>query len=347
MMTEMEKDLAAAMDAGQVDDVENDDIESDIAATLEASTDEPEAKAEVEDESTEEAAPEEEDDTAQADEKLADEQSDDTDDASDVKIDKAPSSWTPANREHWAKLPDSVKQQVAKREREVNDVLQNSAADRKAGQSFTRAAEPYKALMASEGTNDPVQAFNGLMQTVSTLKMGSQEQKAKKISDLIGHYGVDINTLDQMLSGSPATAPTQNSELDQMLSSRLKPMEDMLNSYKQREQQQITTRNDQVTSDVEKFGAENEFFADVRNTMADAMDMATKQGRTMTLKDAYDFACNMTPEVKSVLQTRASHNDLGAKKKAAKSLNHKLGGTGGKDTPQGLEATIAAAWDGM
>jgi hypothetical protein len=339
-LTEMEQDLANAMDNDQVDDKPN-DIEADIEAALtpadEAPT--PELLADDADE-TDETPPIEakEDDEAPAEPEAKD--------APEAKADKAPAGWTPANREHWAALPAGVKDQIAKREKEINTALQNGSQDRKVGSAFTQAAAPFQSIMAAEGTSDPIAAFKGLMNTAATLKMGSGAQKAQKIVDLIGHYGVDISTLDTILSGQqPAANP--NSDVEKIIAERMKPMEAMVADYKQRDQQAAQTKNTAVMSEVEDFGAKHEFFADVRSTMADAIDMARGQGREMPLAEAYNFACNMNPEIKAVLDKRAGMNNLQDKKKAAASLNFRKGGQGGRETPQGLEDTIRAQWDGV
>jgi len=345
MKTEMEQALSAAMDA-EIDESQVDDVESDLLAAADGvpseEIQEPEAKADEEKEPEAKADDEKEPEAKADDEKEPEAKADEP----DVKTEKAPAGWTPANREHWAGLPDGLKQQINKREREVNDVLQNSAQDRKLAQAFTQTAQPYQSLMAAEGAANPLVAFKGLLDTASTLKMGSASQKAQKISDLIGHYGVDISALDSILSGQAPT-PSGNSEVEQIIADRLKPLESVINDYKTREQNQIQQTNTKTQTDIATFGAANEFFEDVRNTMADAMDMATKEGRVMSMQEAYDFACNMTPEIKTVLATRADQNNIQKKKEAAASLNHKRGGQGGRDQPQGLEATIADLWDGV
>ena len=239
-----------------------------------------------------------------------------------------------------------MKQQIAKREKEINTALQTSAEERKLAQAFNSVAAPYQALIKAEGAANPIAAFKGLMDTAATLKMGTASQKAQKISDLIGHYGVDINELDAILSGD-APKKAQNSELDALIAQRLQPMERMISQYQQREQQQIAQKNSATQTEIAKFSESHEFFEDVRMTMADAMDLATKQGRAMSLQEAYDFACNMTPDVKSVMATRNEQNSLVKKKQAASSLAHKVGGSARRETPASLEDAIAAAWDGV
>jgi hypothetical protein len=334
-LTEMEKDIAAAMDNDQLDDAP-DDIESDIMA---AAGEKDETPAPEPDEKPEDDTPP--DDKPEDDEPATEEAPKDD----DVKTEKPPAGWTPQNREHWAGLPDGLKQQISKREKEINTALQSSSEERKLANSFTQTAAPYQSVMAAEGARTPLEAFKGLLDTASTLKMGSSSQKAQKISDMIKHYGVDIGELDTILSGQqPVASP--NAEFEKMLADRLKPMEDVINGYKQRDQQSNQAKNTAIQSDVEKFGETHEFFSDVRMMMADAMDMAAKQGRNMTMDDAYSFAVNMSPEIKSVIDTRASQTDLSKKKLAAASLNHRIDSGGERAQPDGLEAQITAAWDG-
>ena len=91
---------------------------------------------------------------------------------------------------------------------------------------------------------------------------------------------------------------------------------------------------------------------DVRNDMADLIDMATRQGRDMPLQEAYDKACTMHPQVSAVMAQRAQQEQLAGKqqqvatkKAAASSL--RPGNPGGQTTNSAgtLYDALSAAWD--
>jgi len=186
---------------------------------------------------------------------------------------KPPATWSPANREHWAGMDKGVQTQIMKREREVDEALRQSAESRSVMKEFNNMVEPYKAMIQAEGGASPMQAVNGLLGTAATLASGSQQAKAQRISQLINHYGVDIETLDTILSGGEAQAP-QMDAATQAMNARLAPMEQMFQNMQNQQQQQTNQQNQQLNDDIGSFGAKAEFFNDVRLDMADIMDMA-------------------------------------------------------------------------
>jgi len=266
--------------------------------------------------------------------------------AESAKAEKAPAGWTPANREHWAGLPDALKTQISKREREVNDVLQKSAGSRKFQEGFNNMTGQYRNVMQSEGINDPLQAVNGLFQTASTLVSGNPQVKAKRIAEMIQHYNIDISALDDILSGQQPQQQ-QDDPMMKALDARLAPMQQMFDSMQNQQTQVMQSQQASVDTEVASFEQNAEFINDVRNDMADLLDMSAKRGQEMTLQQAYDKAVTLNPEISKVLAQRKQQNDLGIKKTAAVSLNGKLGGNEQDDAGAGsLRDTLDAAWSG-
>lgn len=297
-----------------------------------------EEEATPEEKPSEEAAPEEK----PAGDKNDDQQTEQR--ADSEKTEKPPVGWTPKNREHWAGLPDELKTQISKREREVNQVLQSSASARQLEKAFTQTVEPYRALMASQGTDNPLQAIDGLMKTAATLSMGTQQQKAQRIAELIGHYGIDINTLDSALAGDPAQqqAPNQQDAINQAVNQALSPFINQQNQQRQYEQNQVNTR---VQQGIQKV-ADREFFSDVRLDMADIMEMASRRGQVVTLDQAYDRAVQMNPEISGVVSARNTAESLSGKRKASSSLNGKRGGMASQSKDLSLHDTLDVLWKG-
>jgi hypothetical protein len=179
--------------------------------------------------------------------------------------------------------------------------------------------------------------------------MGSPEQKAVKMAAMIQHYGIDINALDSALVGQTPT-PSPNAEMEHMLNERMAPVNQLLN--------EINSRNDQAqqrtVADAESSVAafEGEFLSDVRNDMADLIDMASARGQEMTLKDAYDKAILLRPEIQTVLSDRKSNEDLlgnqnkiNGKRAAASSLSGRQSGDGKGGGAMSLRGSILDAWD--
>jgi hypothetical protein len=96
---------------------------------------------------------------------------------------------------------------------------------------------------------------------------------------------------------------------------------------------------------------QEEFFADVKDEMADIIELAAKHGRTITPRQAYEKAVSLHPEVSKVVeQRRAFANQTGSTQKAmaaASSVKSSPASGIGSDQPKGLRDEIAAAWNAV
>ena len=255
----------------------------------------------------------------------------------------APIGWSPAVRDKFKDLDKDMQTAIADREQEVNATLQDSSESRRVADQFIRTMEPFRALMAAEGANDPFQAIQGLMNVTATLAMGTPAQKAQRIAGLIQHYSIDIELLDQNLVG---TAPVEA----QM---PVDPRIDQIWNYLQNGE---TTRQNQMESDagasVQEFSKAKAFMDDpkFRNTMANFLDISAQNGQGMSLDEAHASAIASMPEYASVVakqSARTASETVAGKKAAASSLSGHRGG--GSDTPSledmSLRDSIAAQFD--
>jgi hypothetical protein len=218
----------------------------------------------------------------------------------DERTAKAPESWRPQAREGWDELPDHVKREAHRREYDIQTGQQAAAAHRDLAERFERTVAPYAPLIAAQGASDPVEAIGGLLQTAAVLQTGTQQQKAERLADIISAYGVEIGTLDDVLTGRAAGEPTQQSEearIQALVDARVKPLEERLAGV-QDQSQEHTRRT------IDEFSQQAEFLDDVRMDMADLIDLASARGRKLSLQQAYDTACRMNPEISRVLESR-------------------------------------------
>ena len=265
---------------------------------------------------------------------------------------KAPGSWSPQLREEFSKLSPTLQAQINKRETEMNKFQNEGAESRKFGDRMSQALQPYQSVMAAHGTNDPVAAVNGLMQTATTLQMGTPQQKAAKLAEMVQHYGIDISLLDGALVGNPQTNP-QNSEMERMLDQKLAPMNKFMSSVQQNQQYSQQQTQSKAASDVSTFEQSAEFINDVRHDMADLMDMANSRGQTMSLQQAYDKSILLHPEISSVLEQRKKDdaikgrgNVLRQKRIAGSSLNgQRVAGDSQGGGDGSIRSLLSDAWD--
>jgi hypothetical protein len=269
---------------------------------------------------------------------------------------KAPASWSAKARESWKTLPSEAKAEIDKREREVNQVLQQSASARKGMAQLQQTLAPHAQRLINSGVENPMQAIGTLLATEGRLRQGSSHEKATTIANLIKQYGVDIETLDGVLSGQGvasqgASQGRVNADIDAILNEKLAPFQQYMTEQQKWQQAQLNRSKQEASQSVAQFSQNAEFINDVRNDMADLMDLAAARGREMSLEEAYNRACMAHPEVSQILEQRKAQQAMmgtseaaKAKKRAAVSITGQQGGqtTRGADS---LRAQIAQAWE--
>lgn len=237
----------------------------------------------------------------------------------------APASWKALEREHWKDVPKAAREAIMRREREVSSTMQQLSDVRKFADNFAQAIYPYRENIRREGAT-PLGAVQSLMQVASVLQSNDQRSKASQIATLIHRYGVDFETLAEVLeSGVGREEPI----IQQRVQAAIQPYQEAM----QRQQQEAMQRQQQTKSSVqqelETFRADpkNEFFNDVREDMADIMDAEARRGNVITFKEAYDRACKLNPEVSGVMTLRQQSDaakkraeEARAKQRAAKSV---------------------------
>ena len=219
---------------------------------------------------------------------------------------RAPASWRPDVREHWAQLPETVRSEIHRREVEVQRTLQESAEARKNYDAVMRTVAPYEAFIRAEGSN-PIQAIDNLMATAAKLRTGTAPELASMVAGIVNQFGIGrfgngfIQSLDAALAGQSPVVDPQQAAMEQVLNQRLAPVQQMLTQFQQAQQERIAQA---AQSEVETFLDRAEFGNDVREDMADIMETAARRGQNISLADAYKKACLMNDRVMSVLRAR-------------------------------------------
>lgn len=262
----------------------------------------------------------------------------------DQDNEKPPVGLSLEARESWKDTPDAVKADIRKREADYAAGIEKHRNATERVQGMDRALQPYGQYLQMNGGAGP--AIQSLLQTGSSLQMGSPQQKAQIVAGLIQQFGVDVRQLDSMLVGeAPTPESQQQSQFEQMLNQRLQPMQQQLQDYQQREQQQQQQVQNQIGQEVNEFGAANEFYNDVRADMADLLDMAANRGRPMSMEQAYQLACGQHPQISKILAQRASQVSVDTKKRTASSITGNPGGRMTPQAPNSVAAALNAAWD--
>jgi len=265
---------------------------------------------------------------------------------------QAPVSWKPGVREHWAGIHPEVQDEIARREADHNKVLNDSAGFRKVADEYYRTIAPFQGLIQAQGST-PSQAIFNLMSTAAQLTQGSPAKKAEIIHNIINEYGVDISMLDEILAGqTPSEDP--NAPLLTAIDERLAPIHNFMGGVQQHQQQANEAVGAEAATELAAFAqSHSEFYEDLRDDMADLLEMAANRGRAMSMEEAYERAAGAHPEIGPILSQRkaAAAGQLdpaaAARKRAAASS---IRGTpnsgqvpgGGEETVRG---TIEQLWD--
>ena len=220
------------------------------------------------------------------------------------ELEKAPQSWTPAEREAWNKVPSDARAAIMRREQEIQRGLSQSAVHRKFANDFHAVIKPYENLIRAQNSH-PLQAVQNLMQTAAALTTGSAQQKAMVVREIMQNYGVDVEALDAVLTGQPIPERSMESHpATQLFEQRIAPIEQFVGTLQQRLAQQQQKMQEETQTEIQQFAATADFFEDVREDMADLMEAAANRGRNLTLKDAYERACAINPEVSAIVSQR-------------------------------------------
>lgn len=212
----------------------------------------------------------------------------------------------PAAREHWGALPEPVRQEIVRRENEMQAAMRESSSARNIANAFSAAVTPYLPVIQAEGV-DPLTAVTNLMQVATTLRMGTVTEKAGMIAKMVQTYGVDIYALDQAIAGVAPQEPQQQGfdprMIQQAVQQQLAPYMQAAEQQREQQRQQVYQ---EVGNELQQFAQSHEFYGDVRKQMADMMEVAERHGQDMSLEEAYQACCMLHPEIKRIIVGRQS-----------------------------------------
>lgn len=217
---------------------------------------------------------------------------------------KAPGTWTPAAREHWASMPQEVRDEVIKREKEVSRAMTQSTQARQFQKQFQEVIQPFMGFIQAEGS-DPLKATQLMMQTAALFRTGSVGQKVNAVASIIKQYGVDLEELDKALAGEapgPGTQQVSNEDaIQRAVDARLAPHLQRMN---QSNQQMLAEIEAEVDSELSDFAEKHEFYEDLKDLMADIMEVSSRRGVNVPLTAAYESAILQSPSVRAVIEQR-------------------------------------------
>lgn len=238
--------------------------------------------------------------------------------AAPTPVETAPKSWKAPARAAWDKLPPEVRQEVARREREMTRAFGENSQARELHKNFTETVRPFEARLRAVGMN-PVEAVGELLKADYVLSTAPTFQRAQFMAKLIKDYGVDIKALDAALAGEGPPDPVA-SRVEQMLAERLTPLQQFIAQQQQYAQQQERMVQEQASVTIEQMASDARFphFEDLREDMADVIELNARRGVYLSPEQAYTRALAMNPELGAQV---VAQQQAAAQRQQAQQLN--------------------------
>lgn len=125
-----------------------------------------------------------------------------------------------------------------------------------------------------------------------------------------------------------------------------------MSSIEQARAQHVQELQEHAAATIEQF-SEKPFFDDLRDSIADVLEISAARGRELTMDQAYEYALTMNPEIKKIVDQRARaaaiNKDparVARARKAASSINGAPRGEGGgTGKPKSRREMLADAFD--
>ena len=212
------------------------------------------------------------------------------------RVDLAPQSWKGESKKVWAELPLNVRQEVIRREREITKGLSEAAQARQQVGQIQEVLQPHMDRINTIYGGNSIQAITNLMGIERTLASGDPVSKAQLVAKMINHFKVDLVTLDKLLVGeAPTPEAQQQTNIEKLLEQKLAPFQQFISIQQQREQEKARQVEQETIHTIESMAVDPKFpyFNEVRNDMADLIDIAAKKGLYLSLEQAYTRAVRM------------------------------------------------------
>lgn len=256
-----------------------------------------------------------------------------------VEVAPAPASWKGEAKQVWADLPEKARNEVLRREANINRVLAENAEVRNFATPMHEVTQRHSERITEWGL-PPAQVFDMLLEADRMLSTAEPVSRAQYMAKLIKDYGVDIRALDDALSGATPAVPDVSRQVQMQVDAALAPFRKYQQEEQQSQQQAVQDGIDSMTDNPNY-----PQFEDVREEMADLIEIKAKRGLYLSLDEAYSLATGRSQQqVAAVKQNNATAQK--AKAAAVSVSGTPASSTGGAD-PNDLRGTISSILDGI
>ncbi len=223
----------------------------------------------------------------------------------------APSSWPDAAKAEWNAIPPVVRQQVHKREMEVDRAMRSSAERVKRFEAIEKVIEPHRDFFTmhygsvEKGIND-LMALNDIA-VKDPRKFVALFCSMRGINPAEIQQGQQAQAYGQQPQGHAYADPNVAALLN-----RVQSLESSIKTQNEAEQQRV---NQMARQTYEEFAAnpENKYLEDVSQDMADLLE----KGLAASYQDAYDKACHIRPDIREKIWSDKQEQAEKARREAA------------------------------
>ncbi len=213
-------------------------------------------------------------------------------------------SWKPEAAAELEKLPENVQKYIIERQDQFHKGIEQYKEAATFAKTIDKSIAPYKEYMANLNVTPDV-AFQNLLKTEHTLRMGSTQDKAEMMLKLAHDYQIDLGQLASV--PYDPTVHNLKAQLDYT-----KSQLEASNNFRQSQE------DGQIQSAIEEFAQTHEHFTEVQATMADLLE----RGFATDLDDAYAKAIrlddNVFQKAQAQQQTSSVRQSLAQADQAAK-----------------------------
>ena len=259
--------------------------------------------------------------------------------AASKPADGPPPGWSQASKQAFASLPDHLKSDVLKREKEVSDGFKQYSTKAKQYDEIEQALSPMRPVYQQSGIPNDAEAIRQLVQWENAFRTNP----AAAITHLARIKNIDLASLAQ---GNPGQSNGQDATLQQYLNPVYQTVGTLKNELD-------SIRNERAANEIATFSKDKPYFDKVKVAMGKLM----ASGSVSDLDGAYQTAIWADPEIRAEMMQKEVESKLEATRaqasqrsqearKAAVSPSTRAPAPpplGGKDKPKGVRGSIMAA----
>jgi hypothetical protein len=238
-------------------------------------------------------------------------------------ITRAPSTWKPAARAEFDKLPPTIKAEIHRREADFSNGQAQLIPDATLGRELRGVIDPFRGMIEAEG-GTPARAVADLFRTAAIFRTGSQQQKLQAVAQVCDQFHVDLTPLFNVIQQQRGGQPLPQGQPQQFRDPRVDQILATQNLEKQQAQQREQAQTEStVTRWMNEQDAQGnpkrEYLGDVINEMSALVPQIRASDPSMThaqaLDAAYDRAIWAHPEIRTLLNQK-QQTELDATRRA-------------------------------